>query len=105
MIAQGWGRIRRGIEAGEQKYSGSSADVLWRRLNSVDFLNQGMIFAGTLPLCAFPFLIVTDALAGQSTARELGRRLGLNRQAAGDVCPAGQGRGCARAARSGPCSP
>jgi membrane protein len=44
-----------------------------------------MIFAGTLPLCAFPFLIVTDAVAGQSTARGLGRRLGLNRQAAGDV--------------------
>jgi membrane protein len=78
-------RIRRGIEAGKQKYSGSSADVLWHRLNSVDFLNQGMIFAGTLLLCAFPFLIVTDALAGQSTARGLGRRLGLNRQAAGDI--------------------
>jgi membrane protein len=78
-------RIRRGIEAGKQKYSGSSADVLWRRLNSVDFLNQGMIFAGTLLLCAFPFLIVTDALAGQSMARGLGRRLGLNRQAAGDI--------------------
>jgi membrane protein len=78
-------RIRRGIEAGKKKYSGSSADVLWRRLNSVDFLNQGMTFAGTLLLCAFPFLIVTGALAGQSTARGLGRRLGLNRQAASDV--------------------
>jgi membrane protein len=78
-------RVRRGIQAGKQKYSGSSADVLWRRLNSVDFLNQGMIFAGTLLLCAFPFLIVVDALEGQSTARGLGRRLGLNRQAAGDI--------------------
>jgi membrane protein len=78
-------RIRRGIEAGKQKYSGSSADVLWHRLNSVDFLNQGIIFAATLLLCAFPFLIVTDALAGKSTARGLGRRLGLNRQAASDV--------------------
>jgi membrane protein len=78
-------RMRRGFEAGKQKYSGSSADVLWRRLNSVDFLNQGMIFAGTLLLCAFPFLIVVDALHGQSTARGLGRRLGLNRQAAGDI--------------------
>jgi len=78
-------RIRRAIGAGKQKYSGSSADVLWRRLNSVDFLNQGMTFAGTLLLCAFPFLIVVDALAGQSTARALGRRLGLDRQAASDV--------------------
>jgi len=78
-------RIRRGIEAGKQKYSGSSADVLWRRLNSVDFLNEGMIFAGTLLLCAFPFIIVLDALDGRSTAGGLGQRLGLNREAAGDV--------------------
>ena len=78
-------RVGRGIEAGKQTYSGSSADVLWRRLNSVDFLNQGMIFAGTLLLCAIPFLIVVDAIEGRSTARALGRRLGLNRQAAGDV--------------------
>jgi len=78
-------RLRRGIEAGKQKYSGSSADVLWRRLNSVDFLNQGMVFAGTLLLCAFPFLIVVDALHGQTMTRALGRRLGLNPQAAGDI--------------------
>jgi membrane protein len=78
-------RIRRGIEAGKQKYSGSSADVLWHRLNSADFLNQGVIFASTLLLCAFPFLIVADALERQSTARGLGQRIGLNRQAAGDV--------------------
>jgi membrane protein len=77
-------RVRRGIEVGKQKYSGSSADVLWHRLNSVDFLNQGMIFAGTLLLCAFPFLIVADSLAGRSAATELGRRLGLNRQTADD---------------------
>ena len=80
-----WHRIRRGAEVGKQKYSGSSADVLWRRLNSVDFLNQGMIFAGTLLLCAFPLLIVANSLAGRSTASGLARRLGLNRQAADDV--------------------
>jgi membrane protein len=78
-------RLRRGIEAGKRKYSGSSADVLWRRLNSVDFLNQGMVFAGTLLLCAFPFLIVVDALHGQTMTRALGRRLGLNPQAAGEI--------------------
>jgi membrane protein len=77
-------RVRRGIEAGKQKYSGSSADVLWRRLNSVDFLNQGMIFAGTLLLCAFPLLIVADSVEGRSAASGLGRRLGLDRQAADD---------------------
>ena len=75
-------RIRRGIEVGKQRYAGSSADVLWKRLNSVDFLNQGMIFAGTLLLCAFPLLIVVDSVAGRSAASGLGRHLGLNRQAA-----------------------
>jgi len=78
-------RVRRGIEAGKQKYAGSSADALWKRLNSVDFLNQGMIFAGTLLLCAFPFLIVANSLVGRSAASRLGRRLGLNRQAASDL--------------------
>jgi membrane protein len=78
-------RVRRGIETGKQKYAGSSADVLWKRLNSVDFLNQGMIFAGTLLLCAFPLFIVATSVAGRSAASGLGRRLGLNRQAAGDL--------------------
>jgi len=78
-------RVRRGIEVGKQKYSGSSADALWKRLNSADFLNQGMIFAGTMLLCAFPFLIVADSVAGKSAASTLARRLGLNRQAADDV--------------------
>jgi len=76
---------KHGIEAGKKKYSGSSADVLWRRLNSVDFLNQAMVFAGTLLLCAFPLFIVAAALEGRSAARGLGRRLGLNPQAAGDL--------------------
>lgn len=79
------GHIRRGIDYGKRKYAGSSADALWRRLDSVDFMNQGMIFAGTLLLCAFPFLIVADSLAGRSTASGLGRRLGLHRQAADDL--------------------
>jgi membrane protein len=78
-------RVRRRITAGKQKYSGSSADALWHRLNSVDFLNQGMIFAKSLLLCAFPFLIVADALEGESTVGALGRRLGLNRPAADDI--------------------
>ena len=78
-------RIRRGIEVGKQKYAGSSADALWKRLNSVDFLNQGMIFAGTLLLCAFPLFIVANSVAGRSAPSALARRLGLNRQAAGDL--------------------
>jgi membrane protein len=51
----------------------------------VDFINQGMLFAATLLLCFFPFLIVGNALAGRSTTAGLARQAGLNRQAAADV--------------------
>jgi membrane protein len=51
----------------------------------MDFINRGMLFAATLLLCFFPFLIVANALAGRSVATGLARRLGLNQQAAADV--------------------
>ena len=73
------------IEAAKGKYAGSPAEHLWRRLDSMDFINRGMLFAATLLLCLFPFLIVANALAGQSAATGLARHLGLNKQAAADV--------------------
>jgi len=41
-----------------------------------------MLFAATLLLCFFPFLIVGDALAGRFATASLARYAGLNRQAA-----------------------
>jgi len=41
-----------------------------------------MLFAATLLLCFFPFLIVGDALAGRSATAGLARHAGLNKQAA-----------------------
>ena len=73
------------IEAAKGKYAGSSAEHLWRRLDSMDFINRGMLFAATLLLCLFPFLIIANALAGRSAATGLARHLGLNKQAAADV--------------------
>ena len=73
------------IEVAKGKYAGSSAEHLWRRLDSMDFINRGMLFAATLLLCLFPFLIIANALAGQSAATGLARHLGLNKQAAADV--------------------
>ena len=52
------GHVQRGIEAGQGKYAGSSAKHLWRRLDSMDFINRGMLFAATLLLCFFPFLML-----------------------------------------------
>src|SRR5690242_20770044 len=77
-------RVRRGIEAAEERYSGSAAEDLWHRLDALDFMNQAMILTGTLLLCAFPFLLATAGLAGVSAESSLSRRLGLNQQAATD---------------------
>ncbi len=78
-------RVRHGTEVAKGKYAGSSAEHLWRRLDSMDFINRGMLFAATLLLCLFPFLIIANALAGRSAATGLARHLGLNKQAAADV--------------------
>jgi membrane protein len=74
-------RVRRAAEWSQQKYAGSSAEYLQRRLTGLDLINQGMLFAATLLLCALPFLIVVTALAGKSSAAAIGRRMGLDRQA------------------------
>jgi membrane protein len=75
-------RVRRAAEWGKTKYAASVANDLWRRLDAMDFINQGMLFAATLLLCFFPFLIVASALAGRSVVTTLARDTGLNSQAA-----------------------
>jgi membrane protein len=78
-------RVRRGAESLERTYSGSSAEHLWNRLTAMDFINKGMLFAAVLLLCFFPFIIVANALAGQSAVTGLVRHLALNQEAARDV--------------------
>ena len=73
---------RRYSDAVKRRYSGSSAEHLWTRLDAMDFINKGMLFAAVLLLCFFPFLIIANALAGQSAVTGLTRRLGLNQEAA-----------------------
>ena len=76
---------RRAAEWGKAKYAGSWAESLWHRLDVVDFMNQAMLLAATLLLCAVPFLLVMAALAGRSIVPELSWRLGLSRPAAADL--------------------
>ena len=79
------GYFRRRVSTAKQAYSGSSTQDLMQRLGSADVVNQGIVFAATLLLCLFPFLIIANALAGRSTASGLARRLGLNNRAAADL--------------------
>ena len=88
MTAAGWPgvrRVRRAAEWAQEKYAGSLAEDVWRRLEALDVINRGMVFAATLLLCFFPFLIVVSALAGRPVADSLARFTGLNGQAAADV--------------------
>lgn len=77
--------VQRGTEAVKTKYSGSSAETLWSRLDSIDFINRGMLFAAILLLCFFPFVIIVNALAGRTAVAGVVRHLGLNQEAAADV--------------------
>jgi membrane protein len=77
--------VRHGIEAAKGKYSGSTAEDLWHRLDALDFMNQAMLLAGTLLLCVFPLFIVLSALVGRGAASGFSKRLGLNQQAAADM--------------------
>jgi membrane protein len=79
------GRVRRSTDAAKEHYTGSSAEHLWQRLDAMDFINRGMLFAAILLLCFFPFFIIVNALAGRSAVMGLTRRLGLNHEAAADV--------------------
>jgi membrane protein len=77
--------IRQAAGWGKKKYAGSWAEDLRRRLVAMDVINQGMLFAATLLLCLFPFLIVASALAGRQVVTTLARDTGLNGVAAADT--------------------
>ncbi|WP_344660572.1 YhjD/YihY/BrkB family envelope integrity protein [Catenulispora subtropica] len=48
-------------------------------------MNQAMLLAAILLLCAIPFMLIAAALAGRSAVSGLAVRLGLSQQAAEDV--------------------
>lgn len=77
--------IRQAADWGHKKYAGSVAEDLRHRLDTMDVINQGVLFAATLLLCLFPFLIVVSALAGRPVLNMLTRYTGLSGQAAADA--------------------
>jgi membrane protein len=81
--ASEWGKKK--AEWGKKKYAGSWVENLWHHLDAVDFMNQAMLLAATLLLCAVPFFLVASALTGRSAVSSLSVRLGLNHQAAADL--------------------
>src|SRR5215469_8491802 len=72
--------VRRTAEWGKKKYAGSWAEYPWHRLSAADFMNQAVLLAATLLLCAVPFFLIAAALAGRSAMSALSARLGLSQQ-------------------------
>jgi membrane protein len=64
------------------RLSGAAAGHVWRRLNAMDFINRAMLFGAILLLCFVPFILIVQALAGQSATARLIKRFGLTGQAA-----------------------
>jgi membrane protein len=71
--------------AGRRRFEAGAAGDLWHRLLVLDIVNQAMVFAAVLLICAFPFLIFLDMLNGRSFAGRVMRRMGLDDQAAAQV--------------------
>jgi membrane protein len=71
--------------AGRRRFEAGAAGDLWHRLMLLDIVNQAMVFAATLLICAFPFLIFLDTLRGRSFVERVAGRMGLDDQAAAQL--------------------
>jgi membrane protein len=79
------GRARARVDAGIERFGGSIAGEVWRRLSAVDFINQGLLLGGTLIAWTVPSLMLLDAIRGTSVVANVSSRMGLNSEAAGRV--------------------
>lgn len=68
-------------EAVRARFDGSAAGHLWRRLDAMDVVNRGMLFASVLLLSLVPFLLILQALRGRDSATQLIGRFGLDDRA------------------------
>lgn len=73
------------IDAGVERFDRSVIGEVWSRLSAVDFVNQGLLLAGTLIAFVVPSMMVLDAIRGKSIVTTVSQRLGLNEEAAGRV--------------------
>ena len=71
--------------AGKRRFEAGAAGDLWHRLMILDIVNQSMVFAATLLICAFPFMIFLDTLRDRSFAARVTKRMGLDDAAAAQL--------------------
>ncbi|HET6795173.1 MAG TPA: hypothetical protein VFH45_12050 [Acidimicrobiales bacterium] len=74
-------RVSKHADTTRERLKDTTVGSLWERLNAMNFIDRGMLFAAILLLCFVPFMIVVASLAGHDAATGMVRRFGLNRQA------------------------
>lgn len=75
-------RVTAWVATARQRFDGSIAGYLWRRLAAIDFINRGILLAAVQLLCLLPFLIITRTLTDQNSVADFIERFGLNHDAA-----------------------
>ena len=65
-----------------RRYQGSFAQLLFTRLNALDFMNQAILFGAGVLLSLLPFLVLLSAFANERVDDDLALHLGLDHRAA-----------------------
>lgn len=86
----------------QRRFSSSALGHVWRRLDSLDFLDRGMLFSAVLLLGFVPFLIIVQSLAGRSTSTAVIKHFGLSATAATAVSEVFTSPSATSSAISGP---
>jgi membrane protein len=72
--------LERISSAWRNRYEGSAAQDLAKRLGALDFFNWILIFGATLLLTVLPIILLLSSIASQRVDSDLARHLGLNRE-------------------------
>jgi membrane protein len=75
-------RARALAGAARGRFDGSYAQMFFRRLGALDFVNTSILFGAALLTSVLPFVILLSSLANHRIDTDLSRHIGLNRQGA-----------------------
>ena len=74
------------LKAGtRQRFEGSFAHRLFKRLDALDFTNQAILYGSGLLVSLLPFLILLSAFANERVDDDIALHLGLDQRAANIV--------------------
>jgi membrane protein len=70
------------VSTARGRFEGSAAQVFFRRLGTLDFVNSIIMFGASLLLSVLPFIILLSSLANHRIDTDLSWHIGLNNQGA-----------------------